>query len=290
MSKVFLDAQGAVRNGWKVLGYLALMAGLVFLLNPLLRLLPAPVKKAVPGPWNSFLVALLAAWICLRAEQRPLASLGFDLNRRFGRDFLLGTLGGFVLMGTTAGIIWAAGGVHWARTPGVGLSQLLGGAWLFLAVAFFEETMFRGYLFQRSVRGTGVTVTQLVFATTFALAHWSNPGMAGATKAWATANIALAALLLGFCYLRTGSLALPIGIHLGWNWTQGSLLGFGVSGTTNAGWWTPVFHGRPEWLTGGAFGLEASVMGVLVCGAAVLGLWRWKGDAPSADASTASAS
>jgi hypothetical protein len=59
-----------------------------------------------------------------------------------------------------------------------------------------------------------------------------------------------------------------------------------------------VFHGRPEWLTGGAFGLEASLPCVLICGAAILCLWRWKGVAPSdvpgvapsADASTVSAS
>jgi hypothetical protein len=121
--------------------------------------------------------------------------------------------------------------------------------------------------------------------------HWGNPGMHGATKIWATVNIALAAVLLGLCYLRTRSLALPIGVHLGWNWAQGSLLGFGVSGTTDIkGLWTPVFHSKPEWLTGGAFGLEASLVCTLVCGVAILGLWRWKGLAPSADASTASAS
>jgi hypothetical protein len=99
----------------------------------------------------------------------------------------------------------------------------------------------------------------------------------------------LAAILLGLCYLRTRSLALPIGLHLGWNWAQGSLLGFGVSGTTEVqGLWRPVFHGRPEWLTGGAFGLEASLPCALVCGLAIFLLGRWKG--LSGDASTASAS
>jgi membrane protease YdiL (CAAX protease family) len=289
MSKVFLDAQGAVRNGWKVVGHLAILMALGLLFSPLLRLLPLAFRTVIPRQWLEFLLYLLAAWICLRAERQPLASLGFRLDRRFGSDFLLGTLGGFILMVSAAGIVWGAGGVHWLRTPGVGLGQALHGAWLYLAVAFAEETLFRGYLFQRSVRGMGVTATQVVFAAAFALAHWSNPGMAGATKLWATVNIALAALLLGFCYLRTGSLALPIGVHLGWNWTQGNLLGFGVSGTTNEGWFTPIFHGRPEWLTGGAFGLEGGLPGVLICGAAVLGMWLWKGTV-SAGSSTASAS
>jgi len=112
----------------------------------------------------------------------------------------------------------------------------------------------------------------------FAHDHWGNPGMLGATKAWASLNIGLASILLGFCYLRTRSLAMPIGLHLGWNWAQGGLLGFGVSGTTDTkGLWTPVFHGKPEWLTGGPFGLEASLPCALVCGAAILLIWRWQG-------------
>ena len=78
--------------------------------------------------------------------------------------------------------------------------------------------------------------------------------MAGATRAWAGLNLVLAGVLLGLCYLRTRSLALPMGLHLGWNWTQGSLLGFGVSGLPSGGWWTPVYHGRPLWLTGGRSG------------------------------------
>ena len=108
--------------------------------------------------------------------------------------------------------------------------------------------------------------------------------MTGASVAWGTLNIALAAVLLGLCWRRTGSLALPIGVHLGWNWTQGSLLGFGVSGTTSQGWLTPLFHARPVWLSGGTFGLEASLPCALVCGAAILLLWRWKGWAASSDA------
>jgi hypothetical protein len=84
-------------------------------------------------------------------------------------------------------------------------------------------------------------------------------------------------LLLGLAYVKTRRLALPMGIHLGWNWAQGSLLGFGVSGTMDTrGWLNPVFDGRPEWLTGGAFGLEASLPCSILCGAAILGFVFWK--------------
>ncbi len=99
--------------------------------------------------------------------------------------------------------------------------------------------------------------------------------MAGATRGWASLDIAIAAVLLGLCYLRTRSLAMPIGLHLGWNWTQGSLLGFGVSGLPSHGWWMPVVHCRPHWLTGGSFGLEASLPCAIVGAAACLVLARW---------------
>jgi hypothetical protein len=288
MRGVFMDDRGAVCNGWKVLGFLVLLSLVGFVTTPLIRLRPAAWQSLLPGRWFDVATSLVATWLCLRVEGRSLAEVGLRPDRRFLGEIALGTLGGLVLMLTTAWLIRGLGGFHWVRTPGTGPADLAAGAWLFLAVACYEEILFRGYAFQRAVRGLGFGGTQILFALAFAGVHWGNPGMAGATKAWATLNITLAALLLALCWRRTGSLALPIGVHLGWNWTQGNLLGFGVSGTEAPGWWTPVFHGRPEWLTGGAFGLEASAVCAFVCGVAILGLWRWRGI--SAGASTASAS
>lgn len=288
MHTVFLDDQGRLRNGWKILAWFLFVMAIGFIFGHLFRFVPPSVRRFVPGPWIEFLIFLLAAWICLRFERTPLASIGFRFEGRWVRELALGTLGGFGLMAVTATVVFALGGFHWIRTPQVGIGTLLKGAWLYLAVGFAEETGFRGYAFQRLIRGIGVPGAQLLFALLFALAHWGNPGMSGATRIWATVNIALAAILLGLAYLRTGSLALPIGIHLGWNWTQGTLFGFGVSGTSEAGWWTPIFHGRPTYLTGGAFGLEASLPCALICGAAILLLARWKGSAsPGGEAFTA---
>ena len=296
------DGRGALRNGWRILGFLVLLGLAGFLMMPLALSLPEGWREALPLRWLDAGALLLATWACLRLEGHPLAEVGLRLDPSFLRDLALGTLGGTLLILLTALLVRGTGGFHWIRTgPGVGagagLRELLAGAWLYLAVAWYEELLFRGYPFQRAVRGLGFPGAQVAFAIFFAMGHWNNPGMAGATKAWATLNIALAALLLGLCWRRTGSLALPIGVHLGWNWAQGSLLGFGVSGTGGPGWWTPVFHGRPEWLTGGAFGLEASAPCTLVCGLAILGLWRWAGRRPEeaaaarpAGASTASGS
>lgn len=274
LRSLFIDDHGAVRSGWRILQFILLLGVLNLAVAPLW---PAPWRGQIPDRWIDMAVVLAATWLCLRTEGRPLADAGLRADGRFLRETALGALGGAAVMLATAGLIGALGGFHWVRTPGTGLRGLLAGASVYLAVAGFEELLFRGYPFQRAVRGLGFAGAQAVFAAAFVAAHWSNPGMTGATRIWAALNIALAGLLLGLCWRRTGSLALPIGVHLGWNWTQGTLLGFGVSGTEGAGWWTPVFHGRPEWLTGGAFGLEASAVCALVCGTAILGLWRWRG-------------
>jgi len=294
MSQWFINKQGSVRSGWKVFGFIALFITIGIVVSAIAKALHAPPLRG-GGVWVNALIVTLASFICVRLERRGFRDLGLHLGGRWWVELVAGTLGGILLILLTALLVLGLDGFHWERAVAVGPRQVLMAALMFLGVAINEEIMARGYPFQRLVEGAGPWVGQLVFAALFALMHWGNPGMHGTTKVWATVNIALAAILLGFCYLRTRSLALPIGVHLGWNWAQGSLLGFGVSGTTDIkGYWTPVFHGKPEWLTGGAFGLEASALCTLVCGLAIVTLWCWKGtvaeEAVSADASTASAS
>ncbi|WLT31754.1 CPBP family intramembrane glutamic endopeptidase [Geothrix sp. PMB-07] len=294
LTACFLDEQGRVRSGWKVVGFITLTMAIGILASLIAGLLHVP-RWAGLGVWVSAGIGALASLVCVKLERRSFRDLGFHLGSRWLGELAAGTATGILLILLTALLVKGLDGFHWERAVAVGPRQVLMAALMFLGVGFNEELMSRGYPFQRLVEGAGPWVGQLVFAALFALMHWGNPGMHGATKIWATVNIGLAAILLGFCYLRTRSLALPIGVHLGWNWAQGSLLGFGVSGTTDIkGIWTPVFHGKPEWLTGGAFGLEASAICTLVCGLAILGLWRWKGSTAeepvSADASTASAS
>lgn len=271
------DEEGHVRNGWKVLGFLLVLAALIVILNVTFRHV-FHVKHVSDIENVALLMGLgfLASWICLRAERRPFAALGYRLDRRWGQEVLLGAALGAGIMVLTALLALGAGGFHWTRGTGT-LGTTAWGFGMFVLVALNEETLFRGYLFQRLVGGIGPWFAQGLMAVLFALAHWGNPGMHGATRIWASLNIGLAAILLGLCYLRTHSLALPIGVHLGWNFTQGNLLGFGVSGTTMApGLLKPVFQGHPEWVTGGAFGLEASLPCALVCTACILGLFLWK--------------
>ncbi|MCY1020888.1 CPBP family intramembrane glutamic endopeptidase [Pyxidicoccus sp. MSG2] len=283
MRSLFINAENRVRNGWKVLGYFAVTALFVMGLIFLRRALPDAVRPFAPEPFLAFLGALIPSWFFARLERTSLAAQGFELHRRAGRDFALGVAGGSILVMWVAFAVWLLDGFHWVRAPEGAALGLVKSAWTMLAVALFEETLFHGYAFQRAIRGMGPHWTQFLFATIFALAHPFGPDMAGSAVAVAMLNIFLAGWLLGFCYLRTGSLALPVGVHLGWNWMLGSL-GFGVSGSASRGLWTPVFHGRPVWLTGGDYGLEASAVSIVILGLAVVGLARWRGARARAEA------
>jgi hypothetical protein len=274
MNGLLLGPDGTLRNGWKVALFLLAaysFNGVALLLRPGLPWL-AGHPAWFPPQWCTFLAVLAATGFSLSAEDRPLASVGLRLDRRWLAQLLAGILAGCALIGLMALAGYLAGGFHLVRNPAATPGALALGLWLFLAVACSEELLFRGYLFQRLEAGIGPWATQLALAVLFALLHWGNPGMAGATRVWASLNIALAGILLGLCYLRTRSLALPIGLHLAWNWTQGPLLGFGVSGNPSVGWWIPVGQRKAAWVTGGSFGLEASLACTLICAGACLAL------------------
>ena len=286
MISFLLDAEGRVRSGWKALAFLAGLAGanalayftLVDLLG-LRTLVRSAAGEAIPS-----LITLAVSWAALRLEDRPLADLGVRLDLRWARELVLGVLGGAVLITLVATLLWALGGFTWVPNPAATSHALIQGGWLFLFVAISEEALFRGYPFQRLVEGKlGPWGTQFLFAAFFAFVHLTNPGVqtAGAAlKTLATLNIALAAILLGLAYLRTRSLALPIGIHWTWNFVQGNLLGFPVSGTgERLAPLKPILKDRPDWLTGGAVGLEGSVACTLICLVAIVLLYFWRGSA-----------
>lgn len=277
LKSFFLDSNRRLRNGWWILLFVAL-----FLLS---RVLYTPISQilrhaGIPATWLEplrFVFVLLVTSICTRLRGDPLSSIGFRIDLRWIRQWVAGALLGIASMAVIVGLIWLAGGIRLELDPARSVGTLVYGLYLFLFVALFEETLFRGFLFQRLVDGAGVWIAQLALALLFAAGHWGNPGMYGATEVVASLDLGLGAIMLGLAWLRTRSLALPVGLHLGWNWMQGHVLGFGVSGFDYAGWYQPQFLDRPQWLTGGEFGPESSVFAVLVDVVVIGLLWKWRG-------------
>jgi membrane protease YdiL (CAAX protease family) len=220
------------------------------------------------------IIIVIASWICQLLRRKSLTELLGKFNMRWLKEFCLGGLTGAALMLVPALIMWFLGWVHWQWNP-IGFSTLMSIVLLFVGVAAAEELLFRGFIFQRLIAGLGQWPAQLILAGYFLLTHLNNPGMTGDVKILASINIFIASLMFGVAFIRTKSLAMPLGLHFMANLTQGGVLGFGVSGTDQSGLLKPVFNEVPEWLTGGQFGLEASVLGLVCVVITFILIQRW---------------
>lgn len=280
-SRLFISPdERRLRAGWRLLGHsiLLLILGVVF---SVVLAIPLAVFQFVSRQnLTNAILALstivslpaitLATWIARRGlDRRSFRSLGLELGVGWSRDLLVGfaipipLFGLIYLFELGAGWLdfqswgWAERGVL-ATAVGVLLMLLA-----FVAVGFYEELLFRGYYLQNLKDGINPATAVLASSAAFGLAHLGNLN----ASLTSTLGIFAAGLFLAFAWLRTQSLWLPIGIHIGWNFLQGPVFGFEVSGIPTPSLVRHVVNG-PELITGGAFGPEA---GLLVLPAMALG-------------------
>jgi len=275
---IFLNRRHELRNGWWIAAFLALLAAMLF---PSI-LLSARFGHALTI-WEQVALIGIATIVIQAMRRKPLAEVTGPASLKSLAELGLGMGAGFLMMAVPAVVLFCAGWVRFEAT-GLAVEALLPAVLAMAGVAIAEELLFRGVLFQRLVAGLGVWPAQAAIGLLFVLTHLNNPGMEGATRVWAGANIFLASVLFGAAFLRTRSLAAPIGLHFMANLTQGVLLGFGVSGNAEPSLLSPRFLTDAEWLTGGAFGLEASLPGLV---AVVLTLLLLKPSRPSAQSGPA---
>jgi membrane protease YdiL (CAAX protease family) len=225
---------------------------------PVRRFLSPQTSAWLSGALGLCLLYRLLVWW---TERRPANEI--QISRLPG-----GVLGGAII---GVGLFCAVYAVLWAY--GVAVYRGLGTAdGIALAVSLSllagvgEEIIFRGVVFRLFEEGFGTTVAVLFSGALFGLIHAGNPG---ATLASSAAIALEAGILLAAAYAWTRSLWLPIGLHFGWNFTEGGIFGASVSGGTSKGLFHVPLNG-PAYLTGGEFGPEASVAAVGVCLVAAL--------------------
>jgi len=226
-----------------------------------------PLHHALATLSMQLLPALLGYTILVRLiEQRRLHELSLRTIPTYG---LAGLAAGAVLFSVVVGVLWLAGSYHVTGTdpqvdwlPGV----LVAG----IGAGIGEEIIARGVLFRIVEEGLGTWWALAISALLFGAAHIFNPG----ATLWSSASIAIeAGLLLAMLYHVTRSLWACIGLHAAWNIMQGTVYGIPVSGGASNGWLISNRTG-PDWLSGGVFGAEASVVALLVCSMLSLALLR----------------
>jgi uncharacterized protein len=232
--------------------------------------------------------ALLSVWLAGRfLDRRPFADFGFHLSVGWWLDLLFGMALGALLMTT---VFLVQSGLGWVTVTG-SFESLVPGApfWLavlvpatlFVCVGFYEELVFRGYQLRNAAEGLNssslgprgaVVLAWALSSAFFGYLHAANPS----ATILSTANVALAGLMLGCGYVLTGELAIPIGLHVTWNFFQGTVFGFPVSGLRIGGaTFLSIEQGGPDLWTGGPFGPEGGLLApaAMALGIVLTALW-----------------
>jgi membrane protease YdiL (CAAX protease family) len=234
---------------------------------------------------STFLSVFLSVWLVGKwLDRRPLAGFGLHFNARWWADLGFGLALGILLMvgvflvELAAGWVTVVGTFQSARWPFslVILMQLV----QFIGVGIEEEMLSRGYHLRNLAEGLNLPFVKpkaalvlgyVASSAVFGLLHAGNPN----ASVGSTINLVIAGLFLGLGYVLTGELAIPIGLHITWNFFQGNVFGFPVSGGASSTSFIAIQQGGPDLWTGGAFGPEAGLVGLLAIAVGCLLTVAW---------------
>ena len=292
---------GHLRSGWRALFFaavflvawqlLAAAAGVITWSTAGIRTgILATVWPFLIGAMVLLSAATLIGWACGAIfEELKFRALGWSLHRGWLRDLLYGSLIGTASLLVAAGIAAVSGGIRFSfnPVPATTISEtIVVSLIVFVIAGAAEETLFRGYALQTFVRVRLVWVGVVLTALAFAVAHLGNPNV---SRTFTFVNTTLAGVWLAVAYLRTRSLWFPLGLHWAWNWTQAALLGIPVSGRIDQLAPAPLLravNAGPDWLTGGAYGIEGGVACTVALIGSTIVIWRTKLVSTAEDVST----
>jgi uncharacterized protein len=302
--ELFLEeGRGRPRALWRLIGQFAVFVMTATLLTSLPAIswffVSSPSSAAAQsaagspalffvGSLSSLLSTFFSVWLAGRfLDRRPFVDFGFRLDGGWWLDLLFGMALGALLMTAIflveLGLGWViVEGAFEAIAPGTPFAlAILLPTGIFVCVGFYEETLTRGYQLRNAAEGLNypalgprgaVLVAWALSSIFFGALHAANPNASTVS----TLNIAMAGLMLGFGYVLTGELAIPIGLHITWNFFQGNVFGFPVSGLRPVGaTFLSTEQGGPTLWTGGPFGPEAGLLGpaAIILGGGLIALW-----------------
>ena len=267
LTRIFLSPDKArLRAGWRLLLQILLIGIINFILVGGIGILGIP---KLSGKWGllfrqiqELIVYASSIYIASRwLDRRSFESLGLKVGRQALFDLLAGIGIVLVQLGFIYGIMSSLGwltfdGFAWEfDAPGTVLMTTLLFFVIFLLVGWNEELLSRGYHLQTIASGLNMFWAVLISSAFFGLLHLDNPH-----ATWvSTAGVFFAGVYQSYGYIRTRQLWLPIGLHVGWNFFEGVVFGFPVSGLDIYALTRIQVTGPVSW-TGGAFGPEAGLI------------------------------
>ncbi len=208
-----------------------------------------------------FILLLFIFWVKV-IEKNSLSSLGF-VKRNWLKYLAWGILLSLLQMGVIA-LVYQVCGIGTFELNELSLEPILFILGLFpfwLLQGGTEEVATRGWLLTRIAARTNLPLAIVISSSLFGILHMGNAGVTFLS----VLNIILDGVLAGLLFIYTDSIWLVVAQHGTWNYVQGNLLGFQVSGTgADASIFSFTMGSGPDWLTGGAFGAEGSIITTLV--------------------------
>lgn len=203
-------------------------------------------------------VAIVIYWLAMKfLARRPVPEL--LLQRRAVSEVIIGAVVGliFIIVSTALIVLFDGYSFKWANENASSVVWPI--ITTSLGAAFVEELIFRGLAFQAIEKMGGSILALTLTSLFFGIAHLGNPG----ATVWGALSIAIeAGVLLGAAFLWRRNVWFIVSLHFFWNTLEG-LLGIPVSGHPSSGLFTVDVTG-PALLTGGKFGLEASIIPVTI--------------------------
>ena len=281
IAKIFLSPdEPRLRAGWRLLIQTLLMFVFGLIFGGIAALLGLLNPGSIGGQILNFLVITSSVYVARRwLDKRSFESLGLRLDGQTLLDILAGIGITFVQMGFIYVLMLGLGwltfeGFAWEFDPvSVVITNVITFFIMFMFVGWNEELLSRGYHLQTIASGTNLFWGVIISSSVFGLLHLGNPN-----ATWVSAaGIFFAGVYLAYGYIRTKQLWLPIGLHIGWNFFEGVVFGFPVSGLDVYALMRITVHGPDLW-TGGAFGPEAGlvVLPALILGAFLIFLYTIK--------------
>ena len=212
----------------------------------------------------SFVVNLAMVYVFRKfVDRQSVHSLGFDFRNRI-HDAIAGFLIPLVILGTVTLLLYFSGNLEWTDISFEG-NHFVAGLFIMIIVAIGEEIVFRGYILNNLLQSVNRWLALGISALLFAMMHSNNPEV----TIISVLNLFVAGILLGLNYIFTRNLYFAILLHTSWNFLQGPVLGFPVSGVQLESVLHPEVKGN-EFITGGGFGLEGSLLTAMLIAVAIL--------------------
>ena len=283
---LFKNKSNEIRSGWKIFLVFLLTYGLSFIVSIILGIVLAIIGSVtgnteylltgnIASIINSELIFLVSVVLsncvsiisCIIVwkwlDKKKIREMGVTSIKRGRNEFLVGLGVGAITISIVAVGIICFGNVEFVNPinkPNISLS-LIYGLISFVFVGFGEEILSRGYIMSVLKQTRSKWVVLVGPALIFAMLHLANNGI----SVLAFINLFLVGLLFAYMFMKSKNIWMPIGYHITWNYFQGYIWGFGVSGNDVQGLYK-IKNVSDNIINGGAFGPEGGLMvTIIIC-------------------------